>query len=325
MDRFGRVQDYLRISLTERCNLRCFYCMPEEGIPLRDRSEFMSTEELMRITETFVNLGVRKIRLTGGEPLLKKNVSQIIFDLAALPIDLAITTNGILLDTYAPLLEKTNIRNINVSLDSLKKERFNAISRRDYFDRIIGNIRNLISGNFNVKINVVLIKGVNDDEIIDFVDWSVRENVHVRFIEFMPFDGNHWNTEKKVSLNEVLECVQQLYGHDNVLRRVDALHDTARNYNIAGAKGTFAVIGSVTHPFCSSCNRLRLTADGKMKNCLFAQNETDLLGALRDGKEITPLIMESVAGKAKERGGLGDFETNTSDFFQNRSMVRIGG
>ncbi len=325
IDRFGRVHDYLRISLTERCNLRCFYCMPEEGIQLRDKAEFMSNEELLEIAKTFVSMGVKKIRLTGGEPLIKKGIDLLLRELGKLPVELAITTNAILVDKYLKDLIVAGIRNINVSLDSLVEEKFNKISRRDYFTRIKSNIQLLLDNNFNVKVNVVLIKGLNDDEVIDFIEWSRDENIHIRFIEFMPFDGNNWNDDKKVSYKEIMENVHRHYGLDNVHKLIDAKNDTSKNFQIKGGIGTFGVISSMTNPFCSTCNRIRLTADGKLKNCLFSQTETDLLSALRSGEGLEQHIQESILSKEKERGGYSQFDNESVNLMKNRTMVSIGG
>ena len=187
-DQFGRVHDYLRISLTERCNLRCFYCMPEDGIVLRPRSNFMTKTELLSIAKTYVGLGVKKIRLTGGEPLVRSDAKEIIEELGKLPIELAITSNGVLIDKFIDTFKTANLKAINISLDSLKEEKLNAITRRNYFKTIISNIKLLIRENFHVKINAVIIKGTNDDEINDFIEFTKDNNVHFRFIEFMPFD-----------------------------------------------------------------------------------------------------------------------------------------
>lgn len=325
VDRFGRVHDYLRISLTERCNLRCFYCMPEEGIQLRDKAEFMSSEELLTIANTFVKMGVKKIRLTGGEPMIKKDFDTVIRALGKMPIELAITTNAILVDKYLNDLIAAGIKNINVSLDSLQEERFNQISRRNYFNKIKSNIDLLLQNDFNVKVNVVLMRGVNDDEVIDFIEWTRTENIHVRFIEFMPFDGNNWNLEKKISLKEVLDKVNNYYQFDEVEKLIDAKNDTCKNYKIKNAKGTFGIISSVTNPFCSTCNRIRLTADGKIKNCLFSQTETDLLSAHRRGEELESLILESIHSKYKERGGFDEFSNESVKHMKNRTMISIGG
>lgn len=325
VDQFGRVHDYLRISLTERCNLRCFYCMPEEGIQLREKSEFMSSEELIEIAKKFVELGVKKIRLTGGEPLIKKDFANIIHELGKLPVELAITTNAVLIDKYIDNLKAAGVKNINVSLDSLKEDRFNAISRRNYFKIIRSNIQLLIENNFNVKINVVLIKGVNEDEIPDFIEWTIKEKIHVRFIEFMPFDGNNWNTEKKISLDEITECVKSQFGEKNVIRMVDGKNDTTKNYKILNSMGSFGVISSMSNPFCSTCNRIRLTADGKIKNCLFSQSESDLLSALRNGEVIEDIIKKAIFKKFRERGGFDSFDNDSIKQMKNRTMVAIGG
>lgn len=325
VDRYGRIHDYLRISLTERCNLRCFYCMPEEGIQLRDKSEFMSTEELISIAQTFVSMGVTKIRLTGGEPFVRKGIDKLIHTLGELPIELAITTNAILIDKYIPDLIKAGVKNINVSLDSLQEERFNRISRRSFYQKIKENIGLLLQHGFNLKINVVLMKGLNDDEIIDFIEWTRREPVQVRFIEFMPFSGNNWKIEKKVSLEEILETVYSYYGDEDVIKCVDAKNDTSKNYKIKNALGGFGIISSVTNPFCASCNRIRLTADGKIKNCLFSQSESDLLSTLRVGGDVKNVIRETIQGKHKVRGGFDEFSEDQVKKMNNRTMIAIGG
>ena len=324
-DRFGRVHDYLRISLTERCNLRCFYCMPEEGVQLREKSEFMTAEELISIAKTFVGMGVKKIRLTGGEPLIKKNAELIIRELGKLSVELAITTNAVIVDRFIDVFKEAGIKSVNVSLDSLKEDCFNDISRRNYFKQIKENIDLLIANNFNVKINAVVIRGVNETEITDFVEWSRKENVHVRFIEFMPFDGNNWNTEKKVSFKEILEDVENTFGKDGFYKIEDQPNDTARNFRMIGGKGTFGIISSVTNPFCDTCNRIRLTADGKIKNCLFSEDESDLLSAYRRGESIEDKIRRSFALKHKERGGLSEFSNEEVRKHKNRSMTSIGG
>lgn len=325
IDKFGRKHDYLRISLTERCNLRCVYCMPEEGIPLRDRKEFMSAEETIDIAKAFVKLGVKKIRLTGGEPLIKKNFSQILNELSLLPVELALTTNGILVDKFIEEFKHSGLKKINVSLDSLKAERFNEITRRNNFQKIMENIRMLLQHEFDVRINVVLMKGVNEDEIIDFVDWTRKEKITIRFIEFMPFDGNNWNWEQKVSQQVILDMITRHFGENALIKLDDPIHSTSRNYTIANSPGTFGIISTVTNPFCDSCNRIRLTADGKIKNCLFSQSETDLLNPYRSGKEIQQLILDAILQKEKERGGLGEFSELREEANKNRSMISIGG
>jgi molybdenum cofactor biosynthesis protein A len=325
-DKYGRIHDYLRISLTERCNLRCFYCMPEEGIPLRPREEFMTKKEIATIAKIFTDLGVKKIRLTGGEPLVRKDAHEIIESLSPLPVELAITTNGILIDKFIDTFINSKIKSVNVSLDSLQKDKFNAITRRDYFDTVLSNIDRLLAKDFNVKLNAVLMKNVNDDELIDFIEFTRDKNVHFRFIEFMPFTGNQWDWSKCVTYKEILDKVNTYYGH-KVLKIKDAKNDTAKNFRINTYQGTFAVISSVTNPFCDTCNRIRLTADGKLKNCLFSNTETDLLTPLRNGKDIVPLITESIWDKMKSRGGMETFEAYSDPnlYLQNRTMTTIGG
>ena len=327
VDNFGRVHDYLRISLTERCNLRCFYCMPEEGIALREKSVFMSAEETFEIAKEFVSMGIKKIRLTGGEPLIKKNISKILHDLSGLNVELAITTNGILVDQYINDFKNTGLRAINVSLDSLDEKNFERISRRNYFQRIVSNIHLLVKEGFQTKINVVVMRGVNDHEIIDFVNYTRDLPVQIRFIEFMPFDGNNWNWNKKVSYKEIMQLVQSEFGFDDIENLPSKPNDTTKNFRIKNYNGSFGVISSVTNPFCDSCNRIRLTADGKIKNCLFSQSETDLLTAFRQGESIRPLIIDTILHKKKSRGGIDSFENpdNHKLFQSNRSMTTIGG
>lgn len=300
--------------------------MPEEGVALRPKPEFMTTEETIAIAKTFVDLGVNKIRITGGEPLIKKDIDNILTQLAALGADLYMTTNGILVGKYLPLFKKVGLKNINVSLDSLKEEKFNAISKRQYFGRIMQNIDLLVSHQFNVKINVVLMKDVNDDEIIDFIEWTKDKPVSVRFIEFMPFDGNQWDTSKVVSFNSIMDQVQNHFPFAAINPLKGQLNDTSKNFKIANYKGDFGIISSVTNPFCDGCNRIRLTADGKLKNCLFSAEETDLLTAFRAEKPIIPLIEASIKAKHFSRAGIDGFtDENIKNFEQNRNMTAIGG
>ena len=325
VDSFGRIHDYLRVSLTERCNLRCFYCMPEEGIVLRNRAEFMTAEELLKIASVFVNMGVKKIRITGGEPLVRKDFSHIISNLGKLPIELALTTNAVLIHKYIYDLKQAGVQNINVSLDSLKESKFNQISRRNYYPQIRQNIDSLLLEGFKVKVNVVLMKGINDDEIIDFIEWANQYDLQVRFIEFMPFQGNNWNLERKVSYAEIIEKVSGYYGLSKLQKLTDSKNDTCKNFIILGNYGSFGIISSITNPFCDSCNRIRLTADGKIKNCLFSQSETDLLTAVRKGANIEHIINDSIMSKKKERGGLSSFSNELVKELRNRTMVAIGG
>ena len=326
-DSHGRDHTYLRISLVERCNLRCFYCMPAEGVPLTPQSHIMTYEEIYEIAKTFVDHGVNKIRLTGGEPLIRKDISVILEKLSSLPVDLSITTNAVIIHKFIDILKSNGIKNINVSLDTLEKEKFRKITLRDHFETVYNNIQLLVKEGFNVKINTVLIREVNDDEVIDFVHLTKDLPVSIRFIEFMPFDGNRWDLSKMVSYKEVMDPVHTAFKEDSIERLEDAANDTAKNYRIKGYTGSFAVISSVTNPFCDSCNRLRLTANGQLKNCLFSSTESDLLTSLREGKAIEPIIQKAVRSKLKIRGGMDSVEKLQEPALhnQNRSMTTIGG
>ncbi len=323
-DTFNRVHNYLRISLTDNCNLRCFYCMPEEDFVSTPSSSLMQADEINEIARIFVSLGVNKIRLTGGEPLVRKDAAEIITSLSAFPVELTLTTNGTRLDAFLPVLKKAGVRSINVSLDTLNAEKFNLITRRNQYQKVIDNIQMLTREGIHAKVNVVVMSGVNDSEINDFVAWTKHLPVHIRFIEFMPFSGNRWESSKVFGLKQILEVVEQKF---DFIKLKDEVHDTAKKYIVPGHTGTFAVISTITAPFCGDCNRMRLTADGKMKNCLFSQHETDLLTALRSGEDIVPLIKECIASKMAERGGqfADKMEEIDSEHMQNRSMISIGG
>ncbi len=326
-DSLGRNHDYLRISITEHCNLRCTYCMPEEGIALTPKPHLMTADEIIEIAKTFVNFGVNKIRLTGGEPLVRKDAAAIILSLGKLGVNLTITTNGILVPNFIETFKEAGIKTVNISIDSLIKEKFNQITRRNYFDSVMQNIDLLLQEGFRVKLNMVLIQGFNEGEIIDFIALTQHKNIQVRFIEFMPFSGNQWDKSKLVTYAQVLETVQSNFAFYDIERLVDDPNDTAKNFKIKSYLGSFAVISSVTNPFCSTCNRIRLTADGKLKNCLFSNTETSLLETFRAGDSILPLIQQNLLSKKAVRGGMDDdakFQ-NPDLFSQNRSMIAIGG
>ena len=324
VDSFGRNHNYLRISLTDNCNLRCFYCMPEEDYEFTPASQLMQADEIAAIAKIFVNEGVNKIRLTGGEPLVRKDAEKIILSLSALPVSLTLTTNGTRLHQFIDVLKDANIKSLNISLDTLQPDKFLLLTRRDQFRQVHDNIHLLLKRGFHVKVNVVAMNGMNDMEINDFIEWTKNEPVHVRFIEFMPFSGNRWTSNKVFTWQQILAVVQSKY---EVVRLTDDIHDTSKKYTVPGHAGTFAVISTMTAPFCAGCNRMRLTADGKMKNCLFSEEETDLLSAFRRGEDIIPLVQKSIGSKAKELGGqfTADFEHVHAEEIHNRSMITIGG
>lgn len=326
-DTFGRGHDYLRISLSEHCNLRCTYCMPEDGIPLTPKPQLMTADEILEIASTFVKFGVKKIRVTGGEPLVRKDAKDILLRLGKLGVNLTITTNGILVPNFIDTFQQAGIKTVNISIDSLDKAKFNRITRRNYFETVFENIDLLLSEGFQVKLNVVLIKDFNDNEILNFIALTEFKKVQVRFIEFMPFNGNDWDKSKLVTYAQILHTVESGFAAEDIQRLEDAPNDTAKNFKIALYRGSFAIISSVTNPFCSTCNRIRLTADGKLKNCLFSNSETPLLETLRRGESILPLIEQNLRAKKAIRGGMEEdaqFQ-NPELFSQNRSMIAIGG
>jgi len=298
--------------------------MPEEEYEFTPTSRLMQPDEIESISKIFVAQGVNKIRLTGGEPLVRKDAGKIILSLSKLPVKLTLTTNGTRVHEFIELLKEANIQTLNISLDTLQSDRFMLLTRRDQFKQVYDNIQLLIRNGFQVKVNVVVMKGMNDGEINDFIEWTKDTPIQIRFIEFMPFSGNRWTSNKVFTWQEILDLVQTKYP---IVRLDDEIHDTAKKYTVPGHAGSFAVISTMTSPFCSGCNRMRLTADGKMKNCLFSKEETDLLTAFRNGEDILPLIQKSIASKAKELGGqfTADFEQVHAEEIQNRSMITIGG
>jgi cyclic pyranopterin phosphate synthase len=298
--------------------------MPEEEYDFTPASRLMQPHEIETIARIFVEQGVKKIRLTGGEPLVRKDAAQIISSLGALPVSLAMTTNGTRVHQMLPVLKAARIQTINISLDTLQPDKFLLITRRDSFHQVRSNIELLLHHGFTVKVNVVLMKGLNDDEINDFIAWTTHIPVQVRFIEFMPFSGNRWTSNKVFTLQEILSVVGEQYSY---LPLQGDANDTAKHFTVPGHAGSFAVISTMSEPFCATCNRMRLTADGKLKNCLFSNGETDLLTALRNGEDILPLIHASIGSKAKALGGQfsGTFEMLEAQHIHNRSMITIGG
>ena len=298
--------------------------MPDEDYDFTPVSRLMQADEIYSIAKIFVDNGVKKIRLTGGEPFVRKDAAEIIKSLSSLNIKLAVTTNGTRLHEFENILEASQMHSINISLDTLKAEKFKLITRRDQFATVKRNIETFINKGFHVKINVVVMKDFNDDEIPDFINWAKNIPVHVRFIEFMPFAGNRWTSNKVVPMDEILKTIGKEY---EFFPQKGEKNDTEKKFQIPGHAGSFAIISTMTKPFCDSCNRMRLTADGKLKNCLFSKGETDLLTPFRKGENILPLILENIKGKAKELGG--QFTSNLklveAQLIDNRSMITIGG
>jgi cyclic pyranopterin phosphate synthase len=324
-DRHGRTHRSLRISIVDKCDLRCTYCMPEDAHFLK-REELMTREEIRTLATLFVQrYGVTKVRLTGGEPLLRPDVVDIVRDMVALGVDLGMTTNALSLGKFLGPLHDAGLRSVNISLDTFDAERFKKIARRDGHQRVLDNIHAALEKGWRVKVNMVVMRGVNDDEILRFVELTQRHPVQVRFIEFMPFAGNHWGRERVYTYAEMLGHIGSVHAIEKLN---DAPHSTAKAYRVPGGQGTFAVISTVTEPFCGDCDRLRLTAEGRMRNCLFTREETDLLSALRRGEDVAPLIEANVLAKHAMLGGLPPFRPDKQEEVLHdlsvRPMVSIG-
>ena len=326
IDSFGRVHTNLRISVTDRCNIRCFYCMPADNVQFMDRKDLLTFEEMERFVRVAVPLGLRKIRLTGGEPLVRRDLHVLVRQLAAIPEiqDIGLTTNGILLEEQAQLLYDAGLRRINVSLDALDPVKFKQITRREGFERVIAGIKAAQAAGFDpVKLNAVAVRGLTEDEIVPFGRFARETGVEVRFIEFMPLDAdNAWQREKVLFAHEILETLSHAIMPLVPCADQDP-HAPASEFVFADGVGRIGIIGSVSQPFCMSCDRFRITADGKLRNCLFSQDETDVKLLMRGGAEdaaIAQAIRDSVA--AKKEG----HEINTARFVQPlRPMHSIGG
>ncbi|MDY7035577.1 MAG: GTP 3',8-cyclase MoaA [Thermodesulfobacteriota bacterium] len=309
IDKNNRIINYLRLSITDRCNLRCTYCMPEDGIEFKSHSEILTYEEMLRIVGLSVKKGIRKVRLTGGEPLVRRGFIGFLRKLCNLEAleEISLTTNGVLLKEFAADIKECGICRVNISLDSLKAERFHQITGRDYFDRVWEGIEEAERLGFNpIKINVVVIKGANDDEIQDFGLLALKKPYHVRFIEFMPMGKqNSWRTDKFVSQKEIYDKIQSL-GHMKPIKS-NPYDGPARRFIIEGGKGEIGFIAALSNHFCTICNRLRLTADGYLRSCLFSDQEIDIKSPLRNGEDddhLLELIRLSIDNKPKDHGHL---------------------
>ncbi|KIW09948.1 molybdenum cofactor biosynthesis protein A [Exophiala spinifera] len=358
-DSYSRRHNYLRISITERCNLRCLYCMPEEGVQLSPPSHNLTSTEITYLSRLFVEQGVTKIRLTGGEPTVRKDIVELvqsIGDLRSIGLkEICITTNGISLARKLDSLVAAGLSNINLSLDTLDPYQYTLMTRRNGFDAVMKSISKILElkrrgTSIKFKINCVVMKGLNDGEVVAFSELGRNEDVEVRFIEYMPFDGNRWSKGKMITYRETLDLIRQKY--PDVHRIRDQPNDTSKTYKIPGFVGRIGFVTSMTENFCSTCNRLRITSDGNLKVCLFGKDEVSLRDILRGynngqplGQESEPLeswsstvqdalslsddnprkqllhvIGMAVKRKAQKHADLGDLEK-----MQNRPMILIGG
>ena len=302
-DQFGRSIEYLRISVTDRCNFRCTYCMPLEGLPWLPKADILSYEEIVAVVQQLAPLGLRRIRLTGGEPTIRPQLTALVAQLRAVPgvTDIALSTNGVKLPELARPLRDAGLDRINMSADSLREDRIVAIARRNFpFDPVTSLIAAEDAGLSPIKVNVVVMRGVNDDEVADFARLTLDRPWHIRFIELMPVgDLRELTWEHVVPAAEILDRVST----------IDALtpdagptrgNGPAAYYRFPGAAGTVGVITPMTHTYCGTCNRVRLTADGRLRTCLFGDHEVNLRDALRAGLPLEPLFREALAGKPKE-------------------------
>lgn len=323
-DKFGRQHTYLRISLTERCNLRCQYCMPEDGVNLTPNDELLKTDEIIALARLFVKEGVDKIRLTGGEPLVRKDIVELCEELGRIEglKTLAMTTNGITLSRKLPQLKDAGLNLLNISLDTLVPQKFEFITRRKGWHKVLESIDCALELGYDpVKVNCVVMRGMNEDEVCNFVSLTQNKPLDIRFIEYMPFDGNKWNLKKFVPYSEMLENISQKW--PNIERLSDHPNDTSKAYRIPGFVGQIGFITSMSEHFCGSCNRLRITADGNLKVCLFGNSEVSLRDALRAGTDedqLLEIIGAAVGRKKKQHAGMFNIAKQ-----KNRPMILIGG
>lgn len=332
-DSYGRFHNYLRISLTEKCNLRCTYCMPLEGVTLTARDDLLTVVEFKRIIKIFTTCGVSKIRFTGGEPTSSKYLKELISYAKNIPTikSIGITTNGVLLGNQLGDLLQVGLTHVNISLDTLDPKRFESITRREGKNiyKVLSSVYNAINKGLKVKLNCVVIRGVNDDEISHFIKLTKDTPLDLRFIELMPFDDNKWNRTSLVSYFEMIDILHS-EGHVLTKQSKELLdpHDTTKWYNLQGHLGRVGFISSMSSHFCGGCNRLRITADGKLKTCLFGSDEASLRDLLRKGDEVSDEDIRDFIQTAlgRKHWSLGGHATPEDlSLSKNRPMILIGG
>jgi GTP 3',8-cyclase len=326
IDGFGRRHTSLRISVTDRCNIRCFYCMPAEGVVFRPRDELLTFEEIERFVRALVPLGVNKLRLTGGEPLLRAELAELVRRLSAVEgvRDVALTTNGMLLDEQAEALKAAGLQRINISLDTLRDEVFKQISRRTGLDRVLAGIAAAQRAGFEkIRLNAVAIHGISESEIVPLAEFARARGLELRFIEFMPLDADHhWSSSQVLTGASIRAKLEEAFGPLVPAPRSDA-SQPALDFKSADGRGGIGFINPVSEPFCGDCNRLRLTAEGQVRNCLFSTVEWDARRLLRSGAsdgELRSVVRDCVAAKAAAHG-IGQREFHQPE----RAMYQIGG
>lgn len=323
VDRFGRIHTYLRVSVTDRCNFRCLYCMPEEGIEWKERAEILTFDEIVKLVRIFAETGTTKVRLTGGEPTVRKGIHDLIRMIRDIPgiRQIALTTNGATLAQDAGRLLEAGVTHLNISVDSLIPERFEQITKRGSLPQVLNGIDSAQALGFeSVKLNVVVLNGINDDEITNFARFAQQKDLDLRFIEFMPFDSNGWDAKWMLANSEVKRRVSEAVELQPLATPKNAV---ATEFGIVGSAGKIGFISSMTDDFCAGCDRLRLTADGQMKNCLFSTSESDLRAPLRAGAtddELEAIMRACVESKWAGHPPMGHLER-----LKNRAMIQIGG
>jgi len=326
IDSLGRVHTNLRISVTDRCNIRCFYCMPDENVRFLPRREILTFEEIEWFVRVVAALGVSKLRLTGGEPLVRSELPQLVKRLAQVPgvRDIALTTNGILLEEHAQKLKDAGLSRINISLDALTEETFRRIARRDGLDRVLAGIYAAKRAGFQkIRLNAVAIKGITEAEIVPLANFAREHGMEMRFIEFMPLDAeNHWQHDQVLTGQEIRRLIEEAIGPLEAAERSDP-SQPATDFRFANGSGTIGFINPITQPFCEDCNRLRITAEGKVRNCLFSTVEWDARALLRGGgtdQQLAQLVRDCVWAKKPGHG------IDSADFHKpERAMYQIGG
>ena len=322
IDKFGRKHDYLRIAVTDRCNLRCQYCMPEEGVKTLEHTDILSYEEIVAVVQAMAELGVRKIRLTGGEPLVRRDLENLIGMISVIPgiEDIAMTTNAMYLEDRIDGLKEAGLNRVNISLDSLKPDRFRELTRGGDLEKVLRGINAaIVKGLQPVKVNAVVIKGFNDDEMIDFIRWTVDTPIQMRFIEYMPIGDSLVWKDGYQPLDHVRELAESIAPVIDVVG--ERGNGPANVFKLAGAAGSVGVIHPVSQHFCSSCNRLRLTADGKLKPCLFWQKEVDIRPYISDKQKMIS-VFKDVLNLKEEKHQMDDTQEHKKTI---RKMSQIGG
>ena len=325
-DNHGRKIDYLRLAVTDRCNLRCFYCMPEEGIDFVKRMDLMSYEEMLRVVALFAQMGIRKVRITGGEPFVRKDLLSFMAKLSGIEgvKDLHLTTNGTLISDKVEELKAIGVNSVNLSIDSLNKERFTKITRRDTFDQVMKSFEELLKHDIPTKLNMVVMAGKNEQDVIEMIELTKDLNISVRFLEEMPFNGEgkrddvqFWNADA------ILNHIKSRY--TAIEKLTDPPHSTSKNYQVNGYSGSFGIIASYSRLFCGTCNRIRLTPTGVLKTCLYDNGVFNIRDLMRNGAnddDLVSALLEALGNRAKD--GF-EAERDRANHFISESMATIGG